>query len=121
VTVLSFGFKHGIPADADLVFDVRFIANPFFEEGLRQLSGLDDPVREFVLSRPETASFLTALLPFLAFLVPLYRVDGRAYLTIAVGCTGGRHRSPVLAREVADSLARRGFRVAVRNRDILAD
>ena len=121
VTVLSFGFKHGLPADADLVFDVRFIANPFFEEGLRQLSGLDDPVREFVLSRPETASFLAAWLPFLTFLVPLYRVDGRAYLTIAVGCTGGRHRSPVLAREAADALARRGFRVAVRNRDIQAE
>lgn len=118
VTVLSFGFKYGVPADADLVFDVRFLANPFFEEGLRHLSGLDDPVRDFVLSLPEAGTFLGALLPFLAFLVPLYRADGRAYLTIAFGCTGGRHRSPVIARAAADALTRQGFRVAVRNRDI---
>jgi UPF0042 nucleotide-binding protein len=118
VTVLSFGFKYGVPADADLVFDVRFLANPFFEEGLRPLSGLDDPVREFVLALPEAGAFLGALQSFLAFLVPLYRVDGRAYLTIAFGCTGGRHRSPVIAREVADALVGLGFRVAVRNRDI---
>ncbi|HEY6000154.1 MAG TPA: RNase adapter RapZ [bacterium] len=121
VSVLSFGFKYGVPADADLVFDVRFLPNPFFEEGLRHLSGLDDPVRRFVLDRPEAGAFLGALLPFLAFLVPLYRVDGRAYLTIAFGCTGGRHRSPVIAREAADFLAGRGFRVAVRNRDILGE
>jgi UPF0042 nucleotide-binding protein len=118
VTVLSFGFKHGVPADADIVFDVRFLANPFFEEGLRHLSGLDDPVRRFVLALPDAGAFLGALLPFLAFLVPLYRADGRAYLTIAFGCTGGRHRSPVIAREVADAIGRLGFRVAVRNRDI---
>jgi UPF0042 nucleotide-binding protein len=121
VSVVSFGFKYGVPADADLVFDVRFLPNPFFEEGLRHLSGLDDPVRRFVLGRPEAGAFLGALLPFLEFLVPLYRVDGRAYLTIAFGCTGGRHRSPVIAREAADFLARRGFRVAVRNRDILGE
>jgi UPF0042 nucleotide-binding protein len=118
VTVLSFGFKYGVPADADLVFDVRFLANPFFEEGLKHLSGLDDPVRAFVLARPEAGAFLEALRPFLAFLVPLYRADGRAYLTLAFGCTGGRHRSPVIAREAADALAKQGFRVAVRNRDI---
>jgi len=118
VTVLSFGFKYGVPADADLVFDVRFLANPFFEEGLRHLSGLDDPVREFVLALPEARAFLGALQSFLAFLVPLYRADGRAYLTIAFGCTGGRHRSPVIAHEAADALARQGFRAAVRNRDI---
>jgi UPF0042 nucleotide-binding protein len=121
VTVFSFGFKYGVPADADLVFDVRFIRNPFFEEDLKHLSGLDDPVRDFVLGRPETVSFLTAFLPFLSLLVPLYRADGRAYLTIAIGCTGGRHRSPVIARAVADELARRGIRVTVRNRDIQGD
>ena len=118
VTVLSFGFKYGVPADADIVFDVRFLANPFFEEGLRHLNGLDDPVRRFVLALPDAGAFLAALLPFLAFLVPLYRADGRAYLTIAFGCTGGRHRSPVIAREVGDAIGRLGFRVAVRNRDI---
>jgi UPF0042 nucleotide-binding protein len=121
VTVFSFGFKYGVPAEADLVFDVRFIRNPFFEEGLKHLSGLDDPVRDYVLGRPEAATFLTAFLPFLAFLVPLYHADGRAYLTIAIGCTGGRHRSPVIARAVADALAGQGFRVTVRNRDVQGD
>jgi UPF0042 nucleotide-binding protein len=121
VTVVSFGFKYGVPAEADLVFDVRFIRNPFFEEALKALSGLDGPVREFVLGRPETVSFLASFLPFLRFLVPLYRTDGRAYLTIAIGCTGGRHRSPVIARVVADELAGQGFRVTIRNRDLQGD
>lgn len=121
VTVFSFGFKYGIPAEADLVFDVRFIRNPFFEEGLKHLSGLDDPVRDFVLERPETALFLESFLPFLSFLVPLYRADGRAYLTIAIGCTGGRHRSPVIARAVAAALAGPKLRVTMRNRDIQVD
>ena len=78
-------------------------------------------MRDFVLGRPETAAFLGAFLPFLAFLVPLYRADGRAYLTIAIGCTGGRHRSPVIARAAAESLAGPALRVAMRNRDIQGD
>jgi UPF0042 nucleotide-binding protein len=118
VTVFSFGFKYGIPAEADLVFDVRFIRNPFFEEGLKHLCGLDEPVRDFVLGRPETVRFLGSFLPFLASLVPLYRADGRAYLTIAIGCTGGRHRSPVIARAAAAALAAPDLRVTMRNRDI---
>jgi UPF0042 nucleotide-binding protein len=118
VTVLSFGYKFGVPADADLVFDVRFIRNPFFEEGLKHQTGLDEPVRDFVLARPETVSFLGKFLPFLQFLVPLYRADGRAYLTIAIGCTGGKHRSPVIARAVAEVLEGTGGRVQVRNRDL---
>ena len=118
VNVLSFGFKHAVPAEADLVFDVRFIRNPFFEERLKELCGLDSAVRDFVLGRAETVSFLDAFLPFLRFLVPLYQVDGRSYLTIAIGCTGGRHRSPVIARAVAETLAENGFRVTIRNRDI---
>lgn len=118
VTVTSFGFKYGVPVDADLVFDVRFVANPFFEEGLKHLSGLDGPVREFVLARPETTSFLGALLPFLDFLLPLFRADARAYLSIAVGCTGGRHRSPVIARATVEALEQRGQRVTLRHRDV---
>jgi UPF0042 nucleotide-binding protein len=121
VTVISFGFKYGVPAEADLVFDVRFIRNPFFEEDLKRLSGLDEPVRGFVLQRREARSFLAKLLPFLGYLVPLYRTDGRAYLTIAIGCTGGRHRSPAIARVVADALSGKGFRVTVRNRDLQGD
>lgn len=118
VTVLSFGYKFGIPTEADLVFDVRFIKNPFFEEGLKHQSGLDEPVREYVQGQEETAAFLAAFLPFLKFLLPLYRGDGRAYLTIAVGCTGGRHRSPVIARAIAEAIEGDGYRVQVRNRDI---
>jgi len=121
VTVFSFGYKYGVPAEADLVFDVRVIRNPFFEEGLKHLSGLDDPVRDFVLGRPETVAFLGKFIPFLSFLVPLYRADGRAYLTIAIGCTGGRHRSPVIARAVAEALEGPELRVAMRNRDILGE
>jgi UPF0042 nucleotide-binding protein len=118
VTVLSFGFKHGVPAEADLVFDVRFLANPYFVKRLRPLSGLDEPVRAHVAGQPETAAFLERLLPLLAYCVPLYGADGRAYLTIAIGCTGGRHRSPVVARAVAEGLRGRGHRVAVRDRDL---
>ncbi len=118
VTVVSFGYKYGVPADADLVFDVRFLANPFFEEGLKHMSGLDDPVREFVLARSEAGLFLAKLREFLAFLLPLYKADNRAYLTIAIGCTGGRHRSPVIARAVAEALGGDGYRVTIRNRDL---
>jgi UPF0042 nucleotide-binding protein len=121
VTIFSFGFKYGIPAEADLVFDVRFIRNPFFEDGLKHLSGLDEPVRDFVLGRPETGAFLRGFLPFLASLIPFYRADGRAYLTIAIGCTGGRHRSPVIARAAAEALAGPDLRVTMRNRDIQGD
>lgn len=121
VTLVSFGYKFGLPADADLVFDVRFIANPFFVEELKPLSGLDEPVRRFVLGRPEAAAFLERLLPFLLHLLPGYRADDRAYLTVAFGCTGGRHRSPVIARAVAEALALRGFRAAVRNRDLAGE
>ncbi|MHB8834699.1 MAG: RNase adapter RapZ [Candidatus Methylomirabilia bacterium] len=121
VTIISFGFKYGVPAEADLVFDVRFIRNPFFEEGLKHLCGLDDPVRDFVLGRPETAAFLGEFLPFLSFLIPFYRVDSRAYLTIAIGCTGGRHRSPVIARAAAEALAGPDLRVTMRDRDIQGD
>ncbi len=118
VTVLSFGFKHGVPLEADLVFDVRFLANPFFVPRLRRLSGLDERVRSYVAGQPETEAFLGRLLPLLGFCVPLYGRDGRAYLTVAVGCTGGRHRSPVIARAIAAGLRAQGHRAAVRDRDI---
>jgi len=118
VSVLSFGFKHGVPAEADLVFDVRFLANPFFVRRLRPLAGTDEPVRAFVAEQPEAGAFLERLLPLLAYSIPLYGADGRAYLTIAVGCTGGRHRSPVMARAVAEQLRALGHRVAVRDRDM---
>jgi UPF0042 nucleotide-binding protein len=121
ITILSFGYKYGLPFDTDLAFDVRFLPNPFFVRELKNLTGLDDPVREFVLGKPETAAFLEEFTRFLKFVVPRYRAGGRAYLTIAVGCTGGRHRSVVIARAAAEYLEKQGFAVTVRNRDIQGD
>ena len=97
VTVMSFGFKHGIPLDADLVFDARFLPNPFYVDELRPLSGLDRPVAEFVFSHPQTRSFLEKLEDMISFLLPYYIEEGKLTLTIAIGCTGGRHRSVALA------------------------
>lgn len=118
VTVMSFGFKHGLPAEADLVLDVRFIPNPYFVEELRPLTGRDEPVAKFVLERPEAKTFLERLGPLLEFLVPQYDQEGKAYLTLAIGCTGGRHRSVALAGEIARFLAARGIRAQVRHRDV---
>jgi UPF0042 nucleotide-binding protein len=118
LTLLSFGYKYGLPFDTDLVFDVRFLPNPFFVSKLKHQTGLDDPVRDFVLSKPETKSFLKEYFRFLQYLIPRYRLEGRAYVTIGIGCTGGRHRSVVIARETADFLEKQGFSVTVRNRDV---
>lgn len=118
VTVVSFGFKHGLPAEADLVLDVRFIPNPYFVEELRPLTGRDEAVARYVLERPETKTFLERLGPLLEFLVPQYDQEGKAYLTLAIGCTGGRHRSVALAGEIARFLASRGIRAQVRHRDV---
>lgn len=102
--VQSFGFKHGIPIDSDLVFDARFLPNPYFDDDLRELSGEDEPVLRYVLQSSEGAEFLTALIDFLVPLIPLYRREGKSSLTISVGCTGGRHRSVALARALVDYL-----------------
>jgi UPF0042 nucleotide-binding protein len=118
LTLLSFGYKYGLPFDTDLVFDVRFLPNPFFVSELKQQTGLDDPVRDFVLSKPETKSFLKEYFRFLQYLIPLYRSEGRAYVTVGIGCTGGKHRSVVIARSTADFLEKQGFSVTVRNRDV---
>lgn len=117
--VMSFGFKYGVPVDADLSLDVRFIDNPFFVEGLRPLSGLDLPVSEFVLDRPDTQSFLERALALLEFLLPRYEAEGKSYLTMAIGCTGGRHRSVAIAERIAEELRRRlEIQVDVSHRDI---
>jgi UPF0042 nucleotide-binding protein len=117
-SVLSFGYKHGLPLDVDLVFDCRFLPNPHWVDELRPLTGLDEPVREYVLGRPETADFLDRLDDLLALLLPAYEKEGKAYLSVAVGCTGGRHRSVVLAEEVARRMAEHGFTPAVNHRDV---
>lgn len=116
--VVSFGFKHGVPIDADLVLDCRFLPNPHWIDELRPYSGLDEPVRRFVLEHPETTEFLNQLQPLLATLLPAYQAEGKSYLTVAFGCTGGRHRSVVLAKEVADRLGQLGTPVSVFHRDI---
>lgn len=117
--VLSFGFKYGVPVDADLVFDVRFLKNPYFEPALRPLSGLDERVSSFVLSQDEAQSLVEKLSDLLAFSVPRYEREGKAYLTIAIGCTGGRHRSVALARELGRILVERtGLPIGVSHRDV---
>jgi RNase adapter protein RapZ len=121
ITVSSFGFKYGLPVDADIVMDVRFLPNPHYDPDLRPLTGLDAPVRQFVLSKPETMTFLDRWLPLLDDVVPGYVLEGKHHLAIAMGCTGGMHRSVALAEVTATHLRARGYRVAVSHRDIGRD
>jgi UPF0042 nucleotide-binding protein len=116
--VVSFGFKHGVPLDVDMVFDCRFLPNPHWVDELRPQTGLDEPVRNYVLGQPETDAFLTKVDDLMALLLPAFVKEGKSYLSIAVGCTGGRHRSVVLAEELARLLAKRGFEPTVQHRDI---
>jgi UPF0042 nucleotide-binding protein len=118
IALVSFGYKYGQPVGLDLVLDVRFIPNPFFVAELRPLTGLDSRVREYVMAQPEARRFIDELGRLLEFLLPLYRREGKSYLTIGLGCTGGRHRSPVLARELRERLAEIGFEAIVRDHDI---
>ncbi len=117
-SVVSFGYKHGIPLDVDLVFDCRFLPNPYWVEGLRGLSGLDEPVRDYVLGQAETREFLAKVDDLLRMLVPAFVREGKSYLTVAMGCTGGRHRSVALAVALADRLAAGGIGASVFHRDI---
>ncbi len=118
ISIVSFGFKHGIPIDVDLVFDVRFIPNPHWDENLRPLSGLDDAVRSFVLDQHLTKEFLDRLLGMLEMLIPAYREEGKSYLSVAIGCTGGRHRSVAVAERLADRLRENGHRPRTTHRDL---
>jgi UPF0042 nucleotide-binding protein len=117
-TVLSFGYKNGLPLDADLVFDCRFLPNPHWVDDLRPLTGLDVPVRDFVLGQPSAEGFLANLETMLTQLLPAYVAEGKAYLTIAFGCTGGRHRSVAISEELARRLREHGLRIGVVHRDI---
>ncbi len=121
IHVLSFGFKYGIPADADLIMDVRFLPNPYFVAQLKALDGEAEPVRNFLLEKPETDRFLEKYLDLLDYLLPLYEKEGKSYLTIAIGCTGGRHRSVTLARRIYDHISGPGRQVAISHRDIAQD
>jgi UPF0042 nucleotide-binding protein len=117
VKLLSFGYKAGIPFNADLVLDVRFLPNPFFVEELRNLNGLDPRVQEYIFSRPEGADFVRFARDFLNFLLPCYQREGRPFCTIAFGCTGGQHRSVAVAERIGNSLREAGYQVNVSHRD----
>lgn len=118
VAVESFGYKYGLPMDADIVMDVRFLPNPHWDEDLRPLVGLDPPVREYVLGRPEANEFLERLTALIATVLPQYNAEGKSYLTIAIGCTGGRHRSVAIAEEIAGRIRESGQPVRVSHRDL---
>ncbi len=117
-SLVSFGYKHGIPFDADLVFDVRFLPNPHFVDGLRPLDGRDRRVRDFVLGHDEARELLSRLRDLLQFLLPFYRREGKAYLTVAIGCTGGRHRSVSFVEELRSFLESLGYTPSVVHRDL---
>jgi UPF0042 nucleotide-binding protein len=118
VSVVSFGFKHGLPLDADLVFDVRFLPNPHWLPELRPQSGLDAAVRDYVLDQPLAVDFLGQIDSLLGLLLPAYVTEGKAYLTLAVGCTGGRHRSVAIAEDLARRIEAWGHLPKVVHRDL---
>ena len=118
ISVLSFGYRFGVPADADLMFDVRFLPNPNYIPRLKKKTGRDKPVREFMDTYPETKQFLNRLMHLLLYLLPSFIREGKTYLTIAIGCTGGRHRSVALAEEIGETLAGEGYKVKVSHRDL---
>ena len=117
-SIVSFGYKHGLPLDVDLVFDCRFLPNPHWIESLRPLSGRDEAVREYVLAQPETGAFLEELDRLFALLLPAFEKERKSYLSIGVGCTGGQHRSVVMAAELARLLSERGYPTRVHHRDV---
>lgn len=118
VSVYSFGFKHGAPTDADIVIDVRFLPNPFYERELRDKTGMDEAVKDYVLGKDETKEFLKRWFSLLDFVMPGYVKEGKQYLSIAVGCTGGQHRSVVLANATGQHLSQEGYRVTTTHRDL---
>lgn len=118
VNLVSFGYRHGVPESADLLFDVRFLPNPYFEAGLRERTGLDPAVSDFVLASERTATLLERLGSLLGFLLPLYDEEGKAYITIGIGCTGGQHRSVAVTEALAASLREAGRKVSVSHRDV---
>ena len=125
INIISFGFKFGPPREADLVFDVRFLPNPYFEEALKPMDGEADKIREYVLNPEKSRLFLTKLFALLDYSIPLYKQEGKTYLTIAVGCTGGRHRSVAVARALYEHISKEShqtdFQVEIHHRDITQD
>lgn len=119
INCISFGFKYGLPPESDLVFDVRFLPNPFYIDELKVLTGLDKPVRNYVLQFQNTKDFMSKLLNLIDFLVPLYQNEGKSELVIAIGCTGGKHRSVALTQQLYNHLMQNNQSVRVMHRDIL--
>lgn len=119
ITILSFGFKYGIPADADLVFDVRFLPNPFYIEELKYKTGNDKEVQEYVMSFPEAGTFIDKLADMIKFLIPNYVKEGKYHLVIGIGCTGGKHRSVTLANKLYEGLQNQGsYGLKIAHRDV---
>ena len=118
VSLVSFGFKHGLPLEADLVFDVRFMPNPFYIDSLRDHTGLDADVRDYVFSFRETEQFMEKLRDLLRFVLPLYREEGKTVLVVAIGCTGGHHRSVAVTHALAEYAASLGYQVTENHRDM---
>lgn len=118
VAVTSFGFKHGLPLDVDMVMDVRFLPNPHWVDNLRPLTGLDEPVRRYVLDQPATDDFLQRFEHLLELLLPAYAAEGKSYLSLAIGCTGGHHRSVALSEEIGTWMVARGYRPRITHRDL---
>jgi len=121
VSLYSFGYKYGLPRDVDLVFDVRFLPNPYYIEALKSCTGEDSAVRDYVLKWPVTQEFESKLFDLISFLLPYYVEEGKSYLSIAIGCTGGKHRSVVLTNELGNFLRGKNYRVLIRHRDIDKD
>jgi UPF0042 nucleotide-binding protein len=117
-TLLSFGYSYGLPPEADIVMDVRLLPNPFFVRELRELTGQDKKVGDYVLKQKETKEFLRRFGEMIEYLIPLYEKEGKSYLTIAIGCTGGKHRSVVIAEHLAATMGKQGKEITVRHRDI---
>jgi len=118
ITLVSFGYKYGTPLDADLVMDVRFLPNPFYHAEMRELTGLDEAVKRFVMDNRATQAFLKRYLGMLKYLLPFYIREGKTHLGIALGCTGGQHRSVVLVEELGEQLTALGYRVLIKHRDL---
>ncbi|MCJ7689850.1 MAG: RNase adapter RapZ [Clostridiaceae bacterium] len=121
ITVLSFGFKYGIPVDSDLVFDVRFLPNPYYIPELKKYSGNDKPVRDYVLDFEGTKTFIDKLQDMLIYLIPNYKKEGKRQLIVSIGCTGGRHRSVAIANKIYEILEHSGYKVNIDHRDIYED
>lgn len=118
VHCISFGFKYGVPMESDLVFDVRCLPNPFYDENLRPLTGLDAPVRDYVMEKEETKGFVARFTDMVDYLLPLYAKEGKSQLVIAVGCTGGHHRSVAITRALAEFIRQKGYSAAENHRDM---